>query len=74
MSRQGLSPPSSHYEATVSQPERLWPLAINMTPLPLEIDEASGKNSFFSGLTASGWLTAAIVLQLSVESINVSEE
>ncbi|HET6177710.1 MAG TPA: MaoC/PaaZ C-terminal domain-containing protein, partial [Candidatus Sulfotelmatobacter sp.] len=26
----------------------------------------------FSGLTASGWLTAAIVMRLRVESINVS--
>jgi acyl dehydratase len=43
-------------------------------PQPFHIYKASGKNSFFSGLTDSGWLTAAIVLQLSVESINVSEE
>ena len=25
-------------------------------PQPFHIDEAAGKNSFFSGLTASGWL------------------
>jgi acyl dehydratase len=41
-------------------------------PQPFHIDEAAGKNSFFSGLTASGWLTAAIVMRLRVESINVS--
>ena len=41
-------------------------------PQPFHIDEAAGRNSFFSGLTASGWLTAAIVMRLRVESINVS--
>jgi acyl dehydratase len=41
-------------------------------PQPFHIDEAAGKSSFFSGLTASGWLTAAIVMRLRVESINVS--
>jgi len=40
-------------------------------PQPIHIDEAAGKNSFFSGLAASGWLTAAIVMRLRVESINV---
>jgi acyl dehydratase len=40
-------------------------------PQPFHIDETAGKNSFFSGLAASGWLTAAIVMRLRVESINV---
>lgn len=40
-------------------------------PQPFHIDEAAGKNSFFSGLAASGWLTAAIVMRLRVESIKV---
>src|SRR5271168_586028 len=40
-------------------------------PQPFHIDEAAGKVSFFSGLCASGWLTAAIVMRLRVESINV---
>ena len=35
------------------------------------IDETAGRNSFFSGLCASGWLTAAIVMRLRVESIKV---
>jgi acyl dehydratase len=29
-------------------------------PQPFHIDEGAGENSFFSGLCASGWLTAAI--------------
>ncbi len=41
-------------------------------PQPFHIDEAAGKNSFFSGLAASGWLTAAIVMRLRVESIKVA--
>src|ERR1700675_2349576 len=41
-------------------------------PQPFHIDETAGKNSFFSGLCASGWLTAAIVMRLRVESIKVN--
>ena len=41
-------------------------------PQPFHIDEAAGMNSFFSGLCASGWLTAAIVMRLRVESIKVA--
>ena len=41
-------------------------------PQPFHIDEAAGRNSFFNGLAASGWLTAAIVMRLRVESIHVS--
>jgi len=43
----------------------------NYDPQPFHIDEAAGKVSFFSGLCASGWLTAAIVMRLRVESIKV---
>ena len=41
-------------------------------PQPFHIDETAGKNSFFSGLAASGWLTAAIVMRLRVSSIRVA--
>jgi acyl dehydratase len=41
-------------------------------PQPFHLDETAGKNSFFSGLCASGWLTAAIVMRLRVESIKVA--
>jgi acyl dehydratase len=41
-------------------------------PQPFHIDETAGKNSFFTGLCASGWLTAAIVMRLRVESIKVA--
>src|SRR5580698_10811010 len=41
-------------------------------PQPFHLDEAAGENSFFNGLAASGWLTAAIVMRLRVESIRVA--
>ena len=41
-------------------------------PQPFHIDEAAGENSFFHGLAASGWLTAAIAMRLRVQSIKVS--
>jgi len=41
-------------------------------PQPFHIDEAAGESSFFKGLAASGWLTAAIVMRLRVQSIQVS--
>ena len=45
--------------------------ATEYDPQPFHIDEGAGENSFFSGLCASGWLTAAIVMRLRVESIKV---
>jgi acyl dehydratase len=41
-------------------------------PQPFHLDEAAGEGSFFHGLAASGWLTAAIVMRLRVLSIKVS--
>ncbi|HEY0795102.1 MAG TPA: MaoC family dehydratase [Acidisarcina sp.] len=41
-------------------------------PQPFHIDEAAGRSSFFSGLTSSGWLTAAIAMRLRVDSIKVA--
>jgi acyl dehydratase len=40
-------------------------------PQPFHIDETAGRRSIFGGLCASGWLTAAIVMRLRVESIKV---
>ena len=41
-------------------------------PQPFHLDEQAGENSFFKGLAASGWLTAAIVMRLRVQSIHVA--
>src|ERR1700761_3551039 len=40
-------------------------------PQPFHLDEAAGKSTFFKGLAASGWLTAAIVMRMRVEKIKV---
>lgn len=40
-------------------------------PQPFHLDEAAGRSTFFKGLAASGWLTAAIVMRLRVETIHV---
>ncbi|MEK6398209.1 MAG: MaoC family dehydratase [Terriglobus sp.] len=40
-------------------------------PQPFHLDEAAGKSSFFKGQAASGWLTAAIVMRMRVETIRV---
>ncbi|MDQ2926053.1 MAG: MaoC family dehydratase [Acidobacteriota bacterium] len=41
-------------------------------PQPFHIDEAAGESSFFKGLAASGWLTAAIVMRLRVQSMRIA--
>ena len=41
-------------------------------PQPFHLDEAAGEGSFFKGLAASGWLTAAIVMRLRVQSVPVA--
>src|ERR1700689_291969 len=41
-------------------------------PPPFHLDETAGEGSFFKGLAASGWLTAAIVMPLRVQSITVA--
>jgi len=40
-------------------------------PQPFHLDQAAGENSFFKGLAASGWLTAAIVMRMRVQTIHV---
>jgi len=41
-------------------------------PQPFHLDETAGEGSFFKGLAASGWLTAALVMRLRVQSITVA--
>ena len=52
--------------------EEIKQFAEQYDPQPFHLDEAAGESSFFKGLAASGWLTAAIVMRLRVESIRVS--
>ena len=51
--------------------EEIKEFAARYDPQPFHLDEAAGESSFFKGLAASGWLTAAVVMRLRVESIKV---
>lgn len=52
--------------------EEIKAFAESYDPQPFHLDEAAGESSFFKGLAASGWLTAAIVMRLRVESIKIA--
>jgi acyl dehydratase len=52
--------------------EEIKEFAESYDPQPFHLDEAAGESSFFQGLAASGWLTAAIVMRLRVESIHIA--
>ena len=41
-------------------------------PQPFHLDEAAAEATFFQGLAASGWHTAAIAMRLMVESVPFS--
>ena len=48
--------------------ERIKRFAAEFDPQPFHLDEASAKATFFRGLAASGWHTAAMTMKLLVES------
>ncbi len=52
--------------------EEIKEFAERYDPQPFHLDEAAGESSFFKGLAASGWLTAAIVMRLRVESLHIA--
>lgn len=52
--------------------EEIKDFAQHYDPQPFHLDEAAGESSFFKGLAASGWLTAAIGMRLRVQSIQVA--
>lgn len=41
-------------------------------PQPFHLDEAAARGSFFGGLAASGWHTAAVTMRLIVESVPIA--
>src|ERR1700744_4652122 len=56
-----------------SGPQRIETEAINrfaarFDPQPFHLDEASAQDTFFHGLAASGWHTAALTMRLLVDS------
>ena len=60
---------SRSYKVTA---EEIMEFGQRYDPQPFHIDHAAGESSFFKGLAASGWLTAAIVMRLRVNSIKVA--
>jgi acyl dehydratase len=48
--------------------EQIKAFATRFDPQPFHTDEAAAKDSFFKGLAASGWHTAAITMSLLVKS------
>jgi acyl dehydratase len=47
---------------------RIQQFAAEFDPQPFHLDEAAAAASFFGGLAASGWHTAAITMRLLVDS------
>ena len=54
-------------EATVSA-EDIKRFASEFDPQPFHLDEAAAQDTFFNGLAASGWHTAAIAMRLAVQA------
>jgi acyl dehydratase len=48
--------------------EEIQAFASKFDPQPFHLDETAAQKSFFRGLAASGWHTAAITMRLLVES------
>lgn len=48
--------------------ERIKSFAAEFDPQPFHLDEGRARETFFKGLAASGWHTAAITMRLLVES------
>jgi acyl dehydratase len=49
-------------------PARIKQFAAEFDPQPFHLDEATAAATFFGGLAASGWHTAAITMRLLVDS------
>lgn len=57
------------YEVTAKE---IKEFAKRYDPQPFHLDEAAAEATFFKGLAASGWMTAAIVMRLRVESTPIA--
>ncbi|WP_200625885.1 MaoC family dehydratase [Pseudomonas sp. LAM2023] len=62
----GASFASESYEMTT---ERILQFASEFDPQPFHTDAEAAQASFFNGLAASGWHTAAVTMRLLVESV-----
>jgi len=57
----------SEGEPAVMNAEGIKVFARQFDPQPFHLDEASAEKTFFRGLAASGWHTAAVTMKLLVE-------
>jgi acyl dehydratase len=48
--------------------DRIKSFAREFDPQPFHLDEATARDTFFGGLAASGWHTAALTMRLLVDS------
>jgi acyl dehydratase len=48
--------------------DQIKSFAAQFDPQPFHLDEQAARNTFFRGLAASGWHTAALTMRLLVES------
>ncbi len=56
------------FEHTLDQ-DQIIKFATEFDPQPFHTDEEAAKETFFKGIAASGWHTAAITMKLMVESL-----
>ena len=49
------------------EPERIKSFAAEFDPQPFHLDDEAAKKTFFGGLAASGWHTAALTMRLLVQ-------
>lgn len=54
---------TAHYHLTA---EQITSFASEFDPQPFHLDDAAARKTFFAGLAASGWHTAAITMRLLV--------
>jgi acyl dehydratase len=52
--------------------EEIHEFAKNFDPQPFHLDEETARKTWFEGLVASGWHTAAITMRLLVHSVPVA--
>lgn len=48
--------------------EEMLAFASRYDPQPFHLDEAAGRKSLFGGMSASGWMTAALTMRLMILS------
>lgn len=51
--------------------QQIMDFARQFDPQPFHTDEVAAQSTFFQGLAASGWHTAAITMKLQVRSMNL---